>query len=346
MKKVLLVSEYLNPPYDEGIKKTVYNLFLNLDKQYDLKVICRFGFEKDNIFIVDENSLFFSNKIKRFIKDFGPDSLIYFPFQSSTFASYLRLKILSNYCGRSAKSTFIALQPKPLKKWERLLVNFIKPKVGLTPSPTLHRFWNDMNIENDLIPLLTNLEVFKPNSSKSDKLKLREKYEIPSDAFVISHMGHLNEGRNLRTLIPLQKSDNQIVVVASSSTPIDAIGQNNLKNALIESGIIIINRFIDNIQEIYHLSDIYIFPVQGENSSIGMPLSVLEARACGTPVVSTNYGSLDYFLGDDNHGIRYSKPEDFVATVDMFKKKMNFDSNKTKVSELNELFYRIVQEKL
>ena len=29
MKKVLLVSEYLNPPFDEGIKKTVYNLYIS-----------------------------------------------------------------------------------------------------------------------------------------------------------------------------------------------------------------------------------------------------------------------------------------------------------------------------
>ena len=33
MKKVILVTEYINPPYDEGIKKTVYSLFLKLNKK-------------------------------------------------------------------------------------------------------------------------------------------------------------------------------------------------------------------------------------------------------------------------------------------------------------------------
>jgi len=346
MKKVLLITEYLNPPYDEGIKKTVYNLFLNLDKQYDLKVICRYGFEKENVEIVDVNSLFLSGKIKKIIKDFRPDSLVYLPFQSSTFASYLRLKVLSYYGGKSVSKLFIALQPKPLKKWQQTVVNFIPPNFALTPSPTLHEFWNKKNIDNKLIPLLTNLEIFKPVNSSEDKFALREKYGVPKDAFIVSHMGHLNEGRNLKTLIPLQKNNTQVVVVSSSSTPTDALGKKSLKEELIEGGIIIIDRFIDNIQEVYHLSDAYIFPVKGENSSIGMPLSILEARACGTPVITTNYGSVSYFLKDDNSGIYYAEPENFEEAVSKIKNNKVKDHTKTNVSELNGLFYTSIHEKI
>ena len=100
-KKVLFISEYLNPPYDEGIKKTVYNLFLELDKNHELQVICRYGFEQENVHVVDTNPLYFSNKIKQLIKSFDPDSVIYLPFQSSTFASYLRLKVLSWFTNKS-----------------------------------------------------------------------------------------------------------------------------------------------------------------------------------------------------------------------------------------------------
>ena len=95
MKKILFITEYLNPPFDEGIKKTVYNLFIDLDKNYELKVICRFGFKKDNVNIIESNPLFFSKKVKSLIEYFNPDTIIYLPFQSSTFASYLRLKVFS-----------------------------------------------------------------------------------------------------------------------------------------------------------------------------------------------------------------------------------------------------------
>ncbi len=341
MKKVLFITEYLSPPYDEGIKKTVHNLFLDLDNRYELQVICRFGFKKDNIHILETNPLFYSEKVKSIIESFNPHSIIYLPFQSSTFASYLRLKVLSVFAKKS-KMIFIALQPKPLKKMQEYLIRIIKPAYALTPSPTLKQFWDKLEVPNKLIPLVTDLNVFKPVESRELKKELRKKYDLPEDAFIISHMGHLNEGRNLKSLIPLQKDKVQIVIVGSSSTPQDAQGSETLKNELLASGIIIIDRYIENIEEIYHLSDIYIFPVTGENSSIGMPLSILEARACGIPVLTTDYGSIRYFLGDDFKRIIYSKPEDFLLRANEIKEKYIFDYLQSNVKKLNDKFYETV----
>ncbi|MDY7394082.1 glycosyltransferase family 4 protein [Aureibaculum sp. 2210JD6-5] len=342
-KKVLFISEYLNPPYDEGIKKTVYNLFLDLDKNYDLKVICRHGFQKDNIHIVETNALYYSKEVKSSIKNFNPDSIIYIPFQSSTFATYLRLKMFS-YLAKKAKVILIALQPKPLKSWQKFIVNFIKPKMAFTPSPALQNYWSSIKVKNQLIPLLTDLSIFRPLSENRETL--RKKYNLPLEAFIISHMGHLNEGRNLKTLIPLQNEDNQVVIVSSSSTPTDALGKDSLKDYLVKSGIIILDRYIENIEEIYQLSDLYIFPVMKKNSSIGMPLSVLEARACGIPVLTTNYGSLSQFLGTDNDGIKYSNPEDFIENVRIIKNNLNPNYNVSKVSELNSTFYNIIHNEI
>jgi len=345
LKKVLFITEYLNPPYDEGIKKTVYNLFLDLDKKYELQVICRYGFEKENIHIINTNPLFISKEVKRIIKEFEPESLIYLPFQSSTFASYLRLRVFSLFT-KKTNSIFIALQPKPLKNWQHFLIKAIKPKFALTPSPTLNEFWDKMKVKNELVPLLTDLTIFKPILNLKFKKDLRKKYGLPIDAFIISHMGHLNEGRNLKTLIPLQQNGAQIVVAASSSTPEDAKGQESLKNELINAGMIILDGFIENIEEVYQLSDIYIFPVIKRNSSIGMPLSVLEARACGIPVITTAYGSLKSFLQDDFGGIFYAQPDNFLKVMNKIKTLESNNYTKTKVSELNDMFYNSVHMKI
>ncbi len=345
MKKVLFISEYLNPPYDEGIKKTVYNLFLDLDDNYDLKVICRHGFEKDNIHIVNTNPLFYSREVKSIIKNFSPESIVYLPFQSSTFASYLRLKVFS-FLAKKANIIFIALQPKPIKTWQKVIIRMIKPKVAFTPSPALHTIWNSMGVKNELIPLLTDLSIFKPLADNGKKKSLRLKYNLSAEAFIITHMGHLNEGRNLKTLIPLQKYGVQVVVVGSSSTPIDAYGKETLKDELLNSGIIIIDRYIENIEEIYQLSDLYIFPVVKKNSSIGMPLSVLEARACGVPVLTSNYGSLDFYLDNDYGGIFYSEPEKFLEKFKAIKLELNKDLDKTKVSELNDIFFSSIHKQI
>jgi len=345
LKKVLFITEYLNPPYDEGIKKTVYNLFLDLDKKYELQVICRYGFEKENIHIINTNPLFISKEVKSLIKEFEPESLIYLPFQSSTFASYLRLRVFSLFT-KKTNAIFIALQPKPLKKWHHFLIKAIKPKFALTPSPTLNEYWDKMKVKNELVPLLTDLTIFKPILNLKFKKDLRKKYGLPVDAFIISHMGHLNEGRNLKTLIPLQQAGMQIVIAASSSTPEDAMGQESLKNELLNAGMIILDGFIENIEEVYQLSDIYIFPVIKRNSSIGMPLSVLEARACGIPVITTNYGSLKSFLQDDFGGIFYAKPDNFLKVMSKIKTLESNNNPKTKVSELNDMFYNSVHMKI
>ena len=336
--KVLFISEYLNPPYDEGIKKTVYNLYLDLEEKYNLEVICRYGFQKESIHIVNTNALFYSKEVKNIIKKFEPNCIVYLPFQSSTFASYLRLKVFS-ILSKKTKLIFIALQPKPLKKWQEFLVKFLKPKHALTPSPALKNIWESLKINSKQVPLLTDLSIFKPISKNSDKETLRVKYDLPKDAFIVSHMGHLNEGRNLKTLIPLQKNGIQVVIAASSSTPEDAKGHQTLKDEILDSGIIILDRYLENIEELYQLSDLYIFPVVKKNSSIGMPLSILEARGCAIPVVTTDYGSIKSYMDDDFGGIIYSKPDDFLNAVLKYKNEKNTTFNKTKVESLNKTFY-------
>ncbi|MDP8200851.1 MAG: glycosyltransferase [Candidatus Tenebribacter burtonii] len=339
-KKILLITEYLNPPYDEGIKKTVFNLFKELDKKYDLCVICRYGFKKVNIHIVNTNPLFFDSAIKKIIRDFEPEILLYLPFASMTFASYLRLFVLKKYTSK-IKSIIFALQPKSLSKWQESIIKFIKPTVALTPSLLLKDFWDRLKFNNKLLPLYTELNDFKPIGDNSTKILLRKKYNIPLDKYVISHMGHLNEGRNLESLIPLQKAGYQIVIVGSSSTPKDSLGSDQLKQKLMNTGIIIIDKYLEKISEIYQLSDLYIFPVINNCSSIGLPLSILEARACGIPVLTTKFESTNFFLGNDYGNVFYSKPSDFVLVVKKINK-FNSDRLKTSVTDINEKYNQII----
>ena len=341
MKKILFVSEFLNFPYDEGIKKTVYNLFLELDKKYNLKVICRYGFNRENIHIVKTNPLFLDIKTQRIIKKFSPDILIYFPFASMTFAGYLRLFVLKKFVG-NIKSIVIALQPKKLSLIQEKIAKYIKPAFALTPSPELKKKWDSFGFKSKLLPLYTNLSVFKPLGNKLIKIELRKKYGIPVNKFIISHIGHLNEGRNLRSLIPLQKAGYQVIVVGSSSTPKDSLGPESLKHNLQKEGVIILDGYIEKIEEVYQLSDLYVFPVVAKNSSIGMPLSVLEARACGIPVMTTNFGSLKEKLGFDN-SILFCKP---VAFLDTVKKNIEFIKNNNHslnhIEMINEEFNNII----
>ena len=47
------------------------------------------------------------------------------------------------------------------------------------------------------------------------------------------------------------------------------------------------------------MSDVYFFPVAEEGHCIDVPLSCLEAAACNTPVVTTQYGEMKAFEGKE-----------------------------------------------
>jgi len=340
----LYVTDFFDYPHDEGIKKTAYNLYLNLSKKYSIKVVCKEGFKEDKIHPVQTNRLYLSFKIHKLIRSFKPHVIIYFPFASGTFASYLRLKILNIFSPKS-KTIFIALQNKSLKHVFRLLSLMMRPDISLTPSSGQFKYWNRLGFKSKILPLYTDVDLFKPVSVK-EKTELRKKYGLPIDKYVISHMGHLNHNRNLFSLIPLKEAGNFVIICGSSSTPKDSIGPKSIKEELIANQIKVYDGFLDHIEEIYQLSDLYIFPVVTKNASISLPLSVLEARACGIPVLSTDFGSLKKHIGDDNHSIFYSEPRNFVNSVATIKSLNNRDFTKSNIENFNREFFDIIEDEI
>ena len=67
-----------------------------------------------------------------------------------------------------------------------------------------------------------------------------------------------------------------------------------LKNLL---GSTLTYDYIKDMNEIYQLSDVYFFPVVEKGHCIDLPLSCLEAAACGVPIVTTDYGAMKEFVG-------------------------------------------------
>ena len=75
----------------------------------------------------------------------------------------------------------------------------------------------------------------------------------------------------------------------------------------------IIDTYLRNVQEVYQLADVYLFPVQEIENCIDIPLSVLEAASCNLPIVTTEYGELASFIGQ----------EGFLFTADLSSNSLN-----------------------
>jgi thymidylate kinase len=66
---------------------------------------------------------------------------------------------------------------------------------------------------------------------------------------------------------------------------------------------------------VYRAADVYLFPVAHPGACITLPLSVLEALACGTQVVATRFGALTEFY-DVSHGVTFSNANGLVEAVE------------------------------
>jgi glycosyltransferase involved in cell wall biosynthesis len=140
---------------------------------------------------------------------------------------------------------------------------------------------------------------FKP-VLRDEKMRLRQKYGIQPDAFLLLHVGHFRENRGLRVFAKILSGKNVRCLVVGG-TSLEASEQ--LKRDLETAGCRILHDYIANIEEVYQLADCFVFPAPALSAyelpqeyqqlgAIDTPLTVLEAMACNIPVITTAFGAL------------------------------------------------------
>lgn len=304
--KVLLVSNALQPPYDEGIRKFAWSVEKALTKlDIDLRVINPLG-------VIGKT--FISLSLWKDIKAFEPQVIIYLPTASATIASFMRI-VLLKALSRSAIIVFIALQPRLLSKLASQLVPFLTPHCLLVQNPRFLATFKNLGVNGDVIYSGVDTSLFTPTGSQEQKAILRAKYGLPEDNKIVMHVGHISPYRNLDWLTSLGKdlSCTPVVVGSTSTTKVSSHftsdDQAMLVKELRKCGVLILDSYIEGIWEVYQAADCYVFPVMSEAGSIGIPLSVLEAMACNLPVVTTPFGGLPMMFSERD-GLFYARNED------------------------------------
>jgi glycosyltransferase involved in cell wall biosynthesis len=267
--KIALIGNHFGLP-DEGVKNVVNNIAKLLSKRHAIL----------QLYVENFLSLKFWNNLKIFC----PDIIHYFP--GPSIKSFPIVKLASLLTKKKTPTVMSALQPN-FFLLNRVYMSILKPNLILAQSYESERRFNKLGCSTEFLPNGVDTHRFKPVNDKI-KSNLREKYGIPKDKFVILHVGHIKFKRNIQVLTELQNGDNQVVIVGSSSTLIDW----KLLNYLRRSGCIVWNSFIPRIEEIYALSDCYVFPCFDLSCSIESPLSVFEAMACNLPVICARLNAL------------------------------------------------------
>ncbi len=301
-KKIILISEALSAPFDEGIKNVAFSLHRQLEMKRDVLSVTKAKNDTGDLKILKIvlNKLFLNNKLRKLIKNYSPDVILYLPEASITFNSFVRAKVLK-FINKLSKVVILGVKRVEYSSIQKsIIANFLKPDLLLLLEKSDGNFFREKGLKVKVLPPAVDNAKFCP-ATEEEKQKIRAEYNIPNNKKVVLHVGHIRTTRNIECLLQIQKIDNiQVVIVGSTSTCIEK----KLKDRLMKEGTRVIDEFIQDISKIYKMSDIYVFPVINKIAAIDMPLSVLEALACNLPIITTRFcGLVDFFKEDV--GFRY-----------------------------------------
>lgn len=176
-----------------------------------------------------------------------------------------------------------------------------------------------------LIPNGYDPEVFYPENVDKEKF-LRQFGITKSYKNIISFAGKFTKEKGIDTLLKaakLYENDDTLTILAGDGEIFEQMVE--LKNKLDIKNLIFIKNQPHNIlRQLYNIADISIVPSRKE----AFGLVVIEALACGTPVIGTNTGGIKDII-NDNVG-KLVKVDDEVALANnvlQILKNNTFDAN-------------------
>lgn len=287
---MIILSDCLTETADEGCLKVASSLSRRLRAADDQTLVLSYDRRPDwSDMHLQLNKLFLNPRLWRILRS-RRDPVLYIPFASNTRASALRLCMLSLVCRKRLKALFALRHPMDgLTRW------FLRRSGAqiITLSGDSCEYYTREIGAAVHIKAGVDTKRFTPVSAEK-KAELREKYGVAPGKKALLHVGHLRRGRNVQALLQVG-GDYHVFLAVSSVTQVDA----ELRRLLeARPNTTVIDAYLPNVEELYQMADVYLFPVVAQENCIDLPLSVMEAASCNLPVVTTEYGELKAFQGE------------------------------------------------
>ncbi len=282
--KICVLGHYVEEP-DEGVRKIAHHLALELARRHQVV----------NLGITN---------VKNWasIRAFQPDVIHYV--LSPTLPGLAAAKVLS-WAYRRAATVMSA--PHPDLRHLGKLATLFRPDLTLIQAEESEARFHSFGFRTKFLPNGVDTERFVP-VDRPTKESLREKYNIENERFVILHVGSVKRERNLHVMQALQRDGDQALILGRPSEKRDSL----LMDELRASGCIVWTNYMPHLEEVYALTDCYVFPATDRRYCIEMPLSVLEAMSCNLPVVTTRFGALPRAF-EEGEGLIFADSDEHVV---------------------------------
>jgi glycosyltransferase involved in cell wall biosynthesis len=316
-KKILLVTRPICPPWDEGSKNFAYTLAKNAGGfEIHLLTCGKVADLPENIIqhqIYISPKWNWSQKVRAYIfllKEFflkgGNNYDILHSFFTPTKLNVFALKLCLKNKKIKTIQTLATLRDDlyDAEKLKKIIhadfiiaySDYAKEKLEKMGFQNAKRIYPGIDIEK-----------YSPTPKNQELLK---RFETSDDDFVINYTGEYVRLGDMDDIIAsfidlakLQKNFKLHLAVRVKNKK-DAEKKRELVAKLKKENILDRVAFIDDgiytMEEIYNLCDISIFPARTMAGKFDIPLAVIEAMACGKPVIASNLERLRYFLNNEN----------------------------------------------
>lgn len=291
---MIILTNCLSEIVDEGCLKVANSLIKRIKTEVKETTIITYDRKTElSDMHLPINKFMFNMDLAAFVLK-KKEPVLYVPFTSKMMPMAIRSLVLSLFCRKGL--TVIRSIQSPMGRCSEIMMKISGVKL-ITLSHSAWEYYSGI-LGGRVSYLKAGVDTtrFIP-VNQSEKERLRKKYGLPKNKVIVLHVGHLNTGRNVGQLMKLDDRFHAVLVISTLTA--HAKDENLRKQLLQKENITLIEHYLPDIQEMYQLSDVYLFPVLDYGRCIDSPLSAMEAAACNLPVVTTPFGELKELIGCD-----------------------------------------------